>query len=158
MGMYDTIICEYPLPDGYTVKPGDSFQTKSLDCLLYEYTITKDGRLFLEVYDYINVPEEERPYYGTPEFTGLGKLVGAIRRENKRISYLDDYTGDITFYTSDPHTSIWYEYIAQFSGGLLQSIKRAELPDDLCVLCGAKRMDHITTEHPFILISPITRT
>jgi hypothetical protein len=47
MGMFDTIYCQYPLPDA---RHQDlEFQTKDLECLLHTYTITRDGRLVLKV-------------------------------------------------------------------------------------------------------------
>lgn len=43
MGMFDTVYCEFPLPDpGHQ---GLEFQTKDLESLLDRYTITADGRL-----------------------------------------------------------------------------------------------------------------
>lgn len=47
MGMFDSLICEYPLPGmpPSFIKPGHEFQTKSLDCRLDCYTITADGRM-----------------------------------------------------------------------------------------------------------------
>ena len=44
MGIFDTIKCEYPLPDGCTET---KFQTKDLDPCLETYVLTKDGRLTL---------------------------------------------------------------------------------------------------------------
>jgi hypothetical protein len=44
MGLYDTVKCEYPLPD--PAHQSLEFQTKDLDCLLEAYTITRAGRLF----------------------------------------------------------------------------------------------------------------
>jgi hypothetical protein len=47
MGMFDTVYCQYPLPDA---RHQDlEFQTKDLECLLHTYTITLDGRLVLKV-------------------------------------------------------------------------------------------------------------
>lgn len=43
MGLFDTIHCEYPLPVPQHQEL--EFQTKDLECLLDEYTITRDGRL-----------------------------------------------------------------------------------------------------------------
>lgn len=43
MGMFDTIRCEYLLPD--PEHNALDFQTKSLDSCLNVYTITRDGRL-----------------------------------------------------------------------------------------------------------------
>ena len=43
MGLFDTVYCEYPLPDA---RHQDlDFQTKNLECALDTYTITQDGRL-----------------------------------------------------------------------------------------------------------------
>lgn len=42
MGLFDTLHCEYPLPDGCT-EP--EFQTKSLACALDLYRLTAAGRL-----------------------------------------------------------------------------------------------------------------
>ena len=43
MGLFDTIRCDYPLPDPRLQDV--EFQTKSLDCAMQRYTITADGRL-----------------------------------------------------------------------------------------------------------------
>jgi hypothetical protein len=43
MGLFDTVHCEYPLPDPRLQHL--EFQTKDLECLLETYTITADGRL-----------------------------------------------------------------------------------------------------------------
>lgn len=47
MGMFDTIYCQYSLPDA---RHQDlDFQTKDLECLLHTYIITRDGRLVLKL-------------------------------------------------------------------------------------------------------------
>lgn len=43
MGLYDTIQCEYPLPEAS--HQDLDFQTKDLECFLGTYTVTRDGRL-----------------------------------------------------------------------------------------------------------------
>lgn len=45
MGMFDEIICDYPLPGDspFFIEPGHRFQTKDLDCCLDTYRITADG-------------------------------------------------------------------------------------------------------------------
>ena len=45
MGMFDTIICEYPLPDEWETP---NFQAKDLNCELDTYLITSGGRLVLQ--------------------------------------------------------------------------------------------------------------
>jgi hypothetical protein len=47
MGLFDYIVCEVPLPDGFT----GELQTKDLGCYLLTHIITKDGRLMLEHVD-----------------------------------------------------------------------------------------------------------
>jgi len=42
MGLFDTVYCEYPLPEGADgTRP---FQTKDFECLLDTYLITEEGR------------------------------------------------------------------------------------------------------------------
>lgn len=101
MGMFDTIRCEYPLRDKQFQK--ESFQTKSLECLLDEYKITKRGRLV---------------------------LVGSGRR-NKSDQIVDtEHHGDIRFYTSvgerDDGSYEWVEYEARFTEGTVKWIKRVD--------------------------------
>jgi hypothetical protein len=43
MGLFDTVHCDYPLPD--PLHQALEFQTKDLECFLADYTITGDGRL-----------------------------------------------------------------------------------------------------------------
>ena len=46
MGLFDTVKCEYPLPD--PAHQDLEFQTKDFECLLDHYRITRDGRLVRE--------------------------------------------------------------------------------------------------------------
>lgn len=102
MGMFDTLKCEYPLPEKEVQK--DSFQTKSLDRLLDNYTITKDGKLILH---------RRRHYEAAAQ-----KIVV-------------DFHGNLRFYTSkgarEENNFEWFEYVARFTEGNLQWIKRLEL-------------------------------
>lgn len=46
MGMFDHIICDFPLPNLPSfVQSGHLYQSKDLDCTLATYTIREDGRL-----------------------------------------------------------------------------------------------------------------
>ena len=128
MGMYGEIRCEFPLPEsGYRVLPGHTFQTKSLECCLDEYTITADGLLILHKVRGERVPEEERPYYGTPEWENPRcRVAGSIRT----VSVGDEevhYHGDVHFYGSfaiqDESRSAWVEYKARFTEGRLSRIE-----------------------------------
>lgn len=105
MGMFDDLRCRYPLPDPEAQEWG--FQTKDFDCLMDDYTITEDGRLIKHVTRCEEVPEEDRPYFGKPEWdddpdlpgrNSWFRLCGSIRRvpvEDREIPY----HGDIRFYT-----------------------------------------------------------
>jgi hypothetical protein len=46
MGMFDELVCDYPLPDGFDASK-IVFQTKDLDNLFDVYTIEADGALWL---------------------------------------------------------------------------------------------------------------
>jgi hypothetical protein len=129
MGMFDEIRCEYPLPDSEVQE--ELFQTKSFENLMDHYTITQDGRLIKHEVKWEPVPEEERPYYGTPEWDKhpFLQLAGSI----KEVPVGDveiPYHGDIRFYTSketkEPGKREWYEYRARFTEGKVQWIKRME--------------------------------
>ena len=131
MGMFDELICEYPLPDGDVDKDVQEaiFQTKSLDCAMDRYTITKDGRLTLHKIRYESVPEEERPHYGTLEWqdSPLAKMTGFL----KPIPLGDvtiPYHGYLRFYTyvgKHPDDEL-FEYLAKFTDGRLEEIRRVQ--------------------------------
>ena len=127
--MFDELKCDYPLPDAVVQEA--TFQTKSLECIMDSYTITQDGRLVLHRVRYEMVPEEARPFYGTPEWEGSGllQLIGSL----KAVPMGDEevpYHGDVTFYTStgtwEAADYEWFEYQARFTEGRLQWIKRVE--------------------------------
>jgi hypothetical protein len=61
MGMFDNLRIEAPLPDAEL--QDRTFQTKSLECCLSDYTITRDGHLVLRQVEWEVTPEEERPFY-----------------------------------------------------------------------------------------------
>jgi hypothetical protein len=85
MGMFDHVTCELPMPDGRDV-PKDGFQTKSLECLMYLFTITATGRLIYHQHRYFLASEARMPehladidmnYHGDIEICGTssdGKL------------------------------------------------------------------------------------
>src|SRR5271165_1542244 len=97
MGMFDWLVCEKPLPDLEDPKSLE-FQTKDTpNQALDTYTITKDGRLIVEEYEYEDVPEVERP-----DKNHL--WIGCMRRveESKKIIDLN-FHGFIRFY-GNKHT------------------------------------------------------
>lgn len=125
MGMFDELRCEYPLLD--RVVQDKWFQTKSFDCALDRYTITRDGRLILHQVRYEAVPEEEQTFYGTPEWekNPLARVIGSLR--SVPVGDVEvPFHGDVIFYTSIGGGSDreWFEYRARFTEGRLQWIKR----------------------------------
>lgn len=128
MGMFDEIRCEYPLPDQGV--QDEVFQTKSFHREMDRYTITADGRLIHHMTRWESVPEEERPYYGKPEWDKpLHQVFGSI----KTVPVGDveiPFHGDVYFYTSRGEAQTesfeWFEYQARFTDGKLQWVKRVE--------------------------------
>jgi hypothetical protein len=121
MGMYDELKCEYPLPEKYQ---NLSFQTKSLGNFLDKYVISKDGELIVYSFDWEHVPDEERPYFGTPEWDKLN-WVGSMKtipNEPRKI----DHTGEVRFYSFFDNDEGWIEFVAFFSKGKLIHIEMTE--------------------------------
>lgn len=128
--MYDEIKCKYPLPRTPKSLQGGLFQTKDLENLLEIYTIARNGKLIHHVTKLVSVPEKKRPFYGKPEWKRpWGKYFGSM----KEVPVKDvtvPYHGDINFYT---HTGShekknfkWYEYVARFTHGKVEYIKRVK--------------------------------
>jgi hypothetical protein len=123
MGLFDEIRCEYPLPDKEVQE--QVFQTKSLDNALDQYIITGDGRLILHQVRYESVPEEERPYYGTPEWESNPILQSCGCMSTVPVGDVEvPHHGDIIFYTSIGPNHQWFEYRARFTEGRVQWVKR----------------------------------
>ena len=96
MGLFDTVRCDMPLPDGYD--GDDGFQTKSLDCEMDTYRITAEGRLIREVWD--SEPAYDMYFHGIINF--------------------------YCFEGHDPKDWVWHEYNAKFTDGVCESITVAE--------------------------------
>jgi hypothetical protein len=100
MGMFDELLCEYELPDKEV--QDEVFQTKSLDRLMDNYTITREGKIILH---------------------------RAWGDKDAPVSHLEiPYHGEIRFYTSlgDGRRYKRFEYRARFTSGRLESITRLE--------------------------------
>lgn len=105
MGMFDTIHCEYPLPDPR--HQGLEFQTKDLESLMLHFTITADGRLLQHSWRKDQEPRREVEW--------------PVHR-------------DVSIYTSLENPAFelgreWVEYVVRFSHGRVESITPlAEMP------------------------------
>jgi hypothetical protein len=101
VGLFDTVHCEYPLPDPRLA--GQEFQTKDLECCLETYTITADGRLM-------------RHARRTP--TGRASL-------DRDVEW--PIHGDILIYASDPDREQGLvDLVVRFTHGRVESIRRLE--------------------------------
>ncbi len=142
MGMYDRIKCNYPLPGN---PPVIEFQTKDLDNCLDDYEITADGRLILHQWDWEETPEDDKPY---PNATGIKAIFGCIRKvEGSHREINQEYHGDLNFYGDANSGQLrminlktgedelhpgpepeWFEYIARFTNGKIEWVKRVDRP------------------------------
>lgn len=143
MGMFDRIKCSYSLPGD--PPEGIEFQTKDLDNCLDDYEITSEGRLVHHQWDWEETPEDDKPY---PNATDWKAAFGCIRKVKDSHRVVDlDYHGDLKFY-GDAHSGElrminfqtghdelhtgpgpeWFEYVARFTHGKLESVRRIERP------------------------------
>jgi hypothetical protein len=108
MGMYDEIKCGYPLP---TESPFESFQTKSLDCVMAAYEITADGRLLqtAEMFGKLDKPEDV-PFTGIIEFYNSNACASAF--------------GHLFTSNGEDYESVEYE--ATFDKGVVTKIVETE--------------------------------
>ncbi len=120
MGMFDDLVCEVPLPDGYH---GD-FQTKDFDCGLDNYAIRSNGRLEVLRYELVK------------DLEAAADKVWPYKRANEHWEPVE-FHGVIRFYGYDrdglpplaPHDpSRWHEYEAKFTDGRLISIELKDQP------------------------------
>ena len=122
MGMFDRIKSELPFPDAdaEAVRNTEDWQTKDLDCVMDEYTITASGRLMHDEWHYEEVPKAQRPH---PNDDGLMGLAGSLRREVDRPKVDLNFHGVLNFYamTKDKR---WIEYDAKFTDGTLVEFNR----------------------------------
>ena len=107
MGMFDTVVCQYPLPD--TGLQGHAFQTKSLDSLLEHYTITVAGRLIYHAEVREMQKDESAPL-------GFYMQVAELWDEDT------EFHGELEFH--DLIEGQWYEYLAYFTHGQLGKLER----------------------------------
>jgi hypothetical protein len=126
MGMFDDVLCERELPDGFE---GRNFQTKDFGCDLDKYTITADGRLKRR-YVSEHVPTDESEWRYSPDDPDP---LHRIWHENSKwrpvYSECDmSFHGILNFYTCTGDrkdgTWEWFEYNAKFTDGQLVSIER----------------------------------
>lgn len=112
MGLFDEIICKYPLPGN---PPADLvWQTNDTPAqYLDTYVIETDGTLWHEEYD-IADRSDKALGIGTDEFCGC------VSRVNERLVPMPDFCGCIVFYGD-----VW-AFSALFDKGKLLSVEAFE--------------------------------
>jgi hypothetical protein len=136
MGMFDYVVCEAPLPDGWAA---DELQTKDFDCTMTTLRISAEGRLLIERYESYTVPKEDRPYPDAEE-GDWREIVGMWGKRNKHWEdlnfhgefnfYGNEGVGERTFVPLTPGSTVghyrqdklWHEYNARFTDGRLVRI------------------------------------
>lgn len=121
MGMFDTLIVEYPLPDlPYPELQDTHWQTKAFDCLLGLYVIRADGTVAERHYDIEETDGEPNPTTGMRPIKRLDTYTDHV---------LEDFHADVRFYeiwyTPDQQQE-WVEYSARFTDGKLSRVHLVE--------------------------------
>jgi hypothetical protein len=129
MGMFDNIICQYPLPlEGANDL---DYQTKDTPSQLMDlYEIREDGSLWFQAHDIEDQSEQakwvaENPDKEIPEeLQGLAGLFGCMMRINNRWEFLYDFSGEIRFYSfwDNERGFGWVEWSGYFEAGKLVSL------------------------------------
>ena len=120
MGMYDDIVCKYPLP-----LPEDTkgfvplrFQTKDLDNALDCYEIREDGTLWLR--------ECEREYTdGNPKGKTWSEKIGSVKETKVWWTHVK-LTKKINMYTyhqGENEYDYWVEFVVEFVDGIINKIE-----------------------------------
>jgi hypothetical protein len=102
MGLFDHVICEYPLPDPRHQEL--EFQTKDLDSLMYHYLVTRDGRLVRQA--------RKGDAWGE-----------AVDHDTEWPIH-----GDIRIYTYDDEAHRSIDYVVRFTHGRVEWVRDAEAP------------------------------
>jgi hypothetical protein len=128
MGMFDTVLCRYPLPHHQDAE----FQTKDLAAValgehgfggfMDEYEVSQDGRLRRHVH--------EREWTEDPD----APLRGYLRSIRDWWEDVPDAHGDVVIYTSDdtedPASRRWVEFRLRFTNGRVQDVREVRTADD----------------------------
>ena len=128
MGLFDRLYIDkelLPLESDIKKYIPDSFewQTKSLDNIMTEYFINSDKTIDVNIYEYIEVPKDKRPY-PNPQ-TPLESILGSIKKVYRGKERLN-ITKDIKFHSSIPILDKWVCLKVTFEDGKLVDIVEIE--------------------------------
>jgi hypothetical protein len=128
MGMFDYVVCEHNLPDGFNAS-GIKFQTKDLVNELDTFTISDDGRLIHHYRELESTPDNELPHPEMPFIGCLREKAGSQKLvDTNHHGYLEFYASNISgsgpkgFITENDETPWTRCYTAKFTDGQLVSI------------------------------------
>lgn len=119
MGMFDTITVKAKMPESWPKDQEPVFQTKDLECLMHDYEIREDNKLYIEKVKY---KEAERSSEKSDHWLDSFPL---MERESSEWE-LAPVTGYIVFYTSiedKENGDRWLEYRAHIVCGIVLSIE-----------------------------------
>ena len=120
MGMFDEIVCKYPLPLPEDTKGFHpyGFQTKDLDNALDCYEIREDGTLWLR--------ECEREYTdGNPNGKTWSEKIGIVKETKVWWTHVK-LTKKINMYTyhqGENEYDYWVEFVVEFVDGIINKIE-----------------------------------
>ena len=120
MGMFDEIVCKYPLPLPEDTKGFHpyGFQTKDLDNALDCYEIREDGTLWLR--------ECEREYTdGNPKGKTWSEKIGSVKETKVWWTHVK-LTKKINMYTyhqGENEYDYWVEFVVEFVDGIINKIE-----------------------------------
>lgn len=138
MGMFDDIVCKYPLP-----VPGANalrYQTKDTPMQYLDlYEIREDGTIWHEEYDtedqselgkWLKENPGKTPNDAPASLQGLQSICGLMTRVNKRWVFCDNLTAAIYFYSSwespGQQQAGWIEFCGHFLKGHLKELTVVE--------------------------------
>lgn len=111
MGMFDNLVCKYPLPVEGT--NGLLYQTKDTPSqMISNYEIREDGTLWEEDYDIVDNSD--------PTAEGIARIFGMMTRVNERWVPVTGFIGEIRFYNYTHEKTI--EFSAYFVDSKLKEL------------------------------------
>lgn len=125
MGMFDHVVCQYPLPN--LPKEGKEwmFQTKDMECNLWVYTITASGQLIHDITQVETVPEDERKARGA-----CNRFPACFRQVLIEKDAPSTYSGfmEFSYYRNarPDRSKIDLNYLAYFDNGMLQGVQQCD--------------------------------
>lgn len=122
MGMFDYIVCEYPIREEH--QSIDDWQTKDTPAQCLDvYIIAKDGRLLFEDYDVEDRSKHTLENHGDECDNIACQFGGAAARVNlRRVDVSPPFTGVVNFYSALRRMGVWVEYSATFENNALLGI------------------------------------